>query len=239
MNNKYYASIKDFQAKITRYATEILKVYGNELQLKLEDYNLLAHDKNCLESSTAFGYIIEEFLVSKLGIYSANHTVPEYVIQRPDGSTTTSSYDCYSMVTGIKVLVNIKADKQTTDKQTTDKQTNNAIAAIKKLHSDYVKQTPKQVKAYLVFKVHYHIAISERDKKRKIFIDKTSSFFLEEIDFSRGHHQDRRSWSAKYNANSGRLQATPAFRCNNKVEEQNISYEYTKMMLQDMFTNNH
>ncbi|MDR0919945.1 MAG: hypothetical protein LBM93_12010 [Oscillospiraceae bacterium] len=226
--NKYYEQIKHFQEKITKYATEIFKVYGNELQLRLEDYNLLTNDKNCLESSTAFGYIIEEFLVSKLEIYSENHTENDYIIKRTDGSTTTSSYDCFSMLGDIKALVNIKADKNN----------NNAIAAINKLYDDYVLRTPGETKAYLVFKIHYHIGISERDSKRKIFIDSIDSFFLEEIDFSKGHHQDRRSWSAEYKANSGRLQATSAFRREHKVTVKDISYKNTTAMLKNLFDNN-
>ncbi|MDR0983856.1 MAG: hypothetical protein LBL93_02450 [Ruminococcus sp.] len=224
-DNIYYEMIKDFKHKIEKYATEIFKVYGNELQLRLEDYNLLTNDKNCLESSTAFGYIIEEFLVSKLEIYSQNHTENEYVIQRTDGSTTTSSYDCFSMLGDIKVLVNIKADRKN----------NNAIAAINRLYNDYVLEDPKKIKAYLVFKVHYHIGVSERDFKRKIFIDNISSFFLEEIDFSEGHQQDKRSWSEVYNPNSGRLQATAAFRLEHKVAVENISYENTRIMINKIF----
>ncbi|MDR2430933.1 MAG: hypothetical protein LBD99_01570 [Candidatus Margulisbacteria bacterium] len=226
MTNSYYSRIKDFQAKITYYAKEIFKVYGNELQLCLEDYNLLAHKDNCLESSTAFGYLIEEFLVSKLEIFSLNHTDADYVIKRAKGSATASSYDCFSVIGGLKALVNIKADKRN----------NNAIAAINKLYADYVLS--EQIKCYLVLKVHYSIKISERDGKRKIFIDEVSSFFLEEIDFSGGHKQDHRNWSAKFNANSGRLQATDMFRQQNKVPEQNISYENTRAMLECIYNNN-
>jgi hypothetical protein len=82
--------------------------------LKLEDYNLLKHSDNCLESSTAFGYILEEFLVYKLEIYSANHGGSDYAVKRTGGSAATSSYDCFSFLDecGIKALVNIKADKK-------------------------------------------------------------------------------------------------------------------------------
>jgi len=228
MSNNYYLAIKDFQSKITTYTKEIFKVYGNELQLRLEDYNLLANDKNCLESSTAFGYIIEEFLVSKLEIYSKDHIGTDYVIRRTDGSTTTSSYDCSSNTNKIKVLVNIKADKQG----------NNAIAAINRLYNDYVLRNPEQIKAYLILKVHYRIDISQRDDKRKIFIDDISSFYLEEIDFSYGHKQDNRNWSKVYNANAGRLQAPPAFREKHMLNEQEISYENTKEMIEKIFKDN-
>jgi len=221
MANRYYSAIEDFQKEIEKYVTEIFKVYGNELLLRLEEYNLLAHDKNCLESSTAFGYIIEEFLVSKLEIYSKSHTGKEYKIQRTDGSTTTSSYDCFSLLKDIKILVNIKADKKN----------NNAIAAINTLYEDYI-QNPEKAKAYLTLKIHYSIKKSHRDSERKIFVDKISSFFLEEIDFSKGHKQDHRNWSEKeYKSESGRLQVSESFRSERKLEKDKISYENTKKML--------
>ena len=170
MNNRYYENLKDFQKKITFYANEIFKVYGNELLLRLEDYNLLENNNNCLETSTAFGYIIEEFLVSKLEIYSQTHKLPnDYRIKRGKGSTTTASYDCTAGIrNGITALVNIKADKKS----------NNAVAAINILYNDYVVNNPKQTKCYLVLKVHYKISSSEKDGQRKIFTDKVSSFFL-------------------------------------------------------------
>lgn len=222
MENKYYNKIKDFQNEIEIYIKEIFAVYGNELLLRLEEYNLLENDKNCLESSTAFGYIIEEFLVSKLEMYS---DIKKHKIIRTDGSTTISSYDCYTELEEIKAMVNIKADKQN----------NNGIAAINKLYSDYTKN-PQQEKCYLILKIHYKTDISKKDNQRKIFIKKVDSFFLEEIDFSQGHKQDNRNWSANaFNANSGRLQITTAYREGHKLNKSKISYENTKTMLEKIY----
>lgn len=222
MKNEYYGKIKMFQDEIILYSKEIFAVYGNELLLRLEEYNLLENDNNCLESSTAFGYIIEEFLVSKLEIYSK---IKKYKIKRPVGSTTVSSYDCFSEFNQIKALINIKADKQN----------NNAIAAINKLYFDYTTN-PKQEKCYLILKIHYKIDISDKDKQRKIFIKKVDSFFIEEIDFSQGYKQDNRNWSKVYNANSGRLQATTKFRIDNKVDSSKVSYKKTKEMLENIYS---
>jgi hypothetical protein len=87
-------------------------------------------------------------------------------------------------------------------------------------------------------KIHYSTNISSRDSERKIFVNHISSFFLEETDFSNGHKQDRRNRSAELNLNSGRLQATQKFRETNKVKAENISYEYTREMLKNMFAGN-
>lgn len=66
----YYRNLKVLQSKVENYAKQIFKAYGNELVLKLEDYNLLEDENNCIESSTAIGFIIEEFLTSKISIYT-------------------------------------------------------------------------------------------------------------------------------------------------------------------------
>ncbi|QJR43918.1 hypothetical protein [Mycoplasma miroungirhinis] len=40
----------------------IFKVYGNEIEIKAEDLNLLKSKNSCIRSSTAIGYILEEFI---------------------------------------------------------------------------------------------------------------------------------------------------------------------------------
>jgi hypothetical protein len=230
MNNQYYESLKDFQNELTDYVNQIFRVYGNELLLLLTDYNLLASEDNCLESSTAFGYIIEEFLVSKLEIYTHTKGVGKYQIERGRGSTTNSSYDCLSDISnGILALINVKAEKKS----------NNAIAAIKLLHKDYVVNKPEQIKCYLVLKVHYEIDISKSDNQRKIFIKDVYSFYLEEVDYSKEHKQDKRSWGGDENPlNNGRLQASSGFRRNHLVPENKVSYENTRKMVQAIYDRN-
>lgn len=232
MTNVYYDTIKDFQEKLTEYTKQILKVYRYELQLMLGDYNLLANENNCLESSTALGFIIEEFLVSKLEIYTKSHKLPNsYVVNGTKGSTNTSSYDCFSMLNnGIKAMVNIKVEKKS----------NNGIAAINKLYQDYVVTDPKQPKCYLVFKAHYCFKIST-DGQRKIFIDENNieSFFLEEVDFSQGHKQDSRQWKEDgSNRNSGRLLVSSNFRSEHSMEKEKISYDNTKNQISSIFNGN-
>lgn len=230
MGNSYYKELKAFETAICEYSNEIFKVYGGELELRLEDYNLLDNQRNCLESSTAFGYIIEEFLVSKLEIYTQCKAHKGYKILRTDGSTTTSSYDCFSIIKdNIKALINIKAEKGNND----------AIAAINRLHTDYVVASPDQIKCYMILKVLYSIGLSVRDGKRKVHIVGLDSFFLEEIDFSGGHRQDHRNWSADaFNPNSGRLQASAAFRRGHKIDDDEVSFDNTRSVIKNMHANN-
>jgi hypothetical protein len=68
--NDYYRQILDFQVKLKEYAQNIFRAYGRELVLRLEEYNLLQNRHNCIESSTATGFVLEEFLVSKLEMYT-------------------------------------------------------------------------------------------------------------------------------------------------------------------------
>ena len=133
--NEYYNKLKTFQREVIKYTSEIFKVYGNELLLRLEEYNLLTNQYNCIETSTSIGFIIEEFIVSKLEIYTQQHNNNDnYKINRSAGSTTKASYDCFGFIDGIKIMINIKVDKGG----------NNAISAIKMLYEDYVLNEPQQ-----------------------------------------------------------------------------------------------
>jgi hypothetical protein len=229
--NKYYEELKKFQVKICEYVRTIFECYGNELLLMLQDYNLLTHDKNCLESSTAFGYIIEEFVVSKLETYS-NTGIKDYKIFRNNGATTASSYDCFSNINeNIKALVNIKADKKNND----------AVAAINRLWQDYT-ENEEEIKGYLILKVNYHTAISRNDNERKIFIDGIDSYYLDEVDYIAYFNktgkipQDHRNWSPNaFNANSGRLQCSNKIRADFKRTENEISFKSTLQMIKTIF----
>lgn len=229
---EYYKKIKFVQSEVERYLHEIFKVYGNELLLRLEDYNLLTHSNNCLEASTATGFIMEEFIVSKLEIYTENHTgIDNIKIKRVlDHSTNASSYDCYVIHNDIFVMVNIKIQKYGSS--------NNAVASINALHSDYVLTNPTQEKAYLVFKTFYDFGHSEKDLQRKILIKDLGSYFLEELDFSSGHKQDHRNWSINFNANSGRLQVPDTWRKKHILYENEISYYKTKDFIESIYNAN-
>lgn len=227
--NKYYENLQFVKSKLEQYLSEIFKVYGNELLLRLEEYNLLTNDANCIESSTATGYLLEEFAVSKLEIYTQKHNgVTDIKIQRmKETPTASASYDCYAVYENIFVMINMKAQKAGSY--------NNAVAAINMLHNDYVLTHPEREKAFLVFKINYDFGISERDHQRKVLIECWDGYFLEEIDFSRGHKQDFRNWGKEFKANSGRLQIPKIWKCEHLLPTDEISYAKTKGFIDGIF----
>lgn len=230
--NTYYKKLKFVQANVEKYLSEIFKVYGNELLLRLEEYNLLTNPNNCLETSTAIGFIMEEFIVSKLEIYTRNHNgVSKIKIRRMNGRTTVgSNYDCFAEYDGIFIMINVKVQKRGA--------ANNAVAAINILHNDYVRTNYEQEKAYLVLKTFYDFGQSNVDLQRKITVQGIDSYYLEELDFSLGHRQDHRNWSANFNANSGRLQVSSRWRMEHLLSADEISYLKTKKFIEDMYLKN-
>jgi len=229
MKNQFYSDIADFREKIIDYTKQIFKYSSNELILRLEQLNLLNNEDNCLESSTAFGFIIEEFLVSKLDEYTLSHDgKTDYRVQRTGKAVSDSSYDCVSSIhNGIRALINVKVCK--------DGGANNAVAAIQQLHYDYVENDPSVPKCFLVLKVHYSFCHSVRNAsqgERAISIEKIESFFLDQIDLSREHMQDHRSWSGKGgDPNAGRLQISDRFFDDHQLDVKKISYANTVSML--------
>lgn len=227
--NNYYEKLKFVKKSVEKYLYEIYKVYGNELLLRLEEYNLLENPNNCIETSTATGYIMEEFIVSKLEMYTHNHNgVDEIKIQRTKGWVTAcTSYDCFAEYDGVFVMINVKIQKS--------RAANNAVAAINILHNDYFSAIPKSEKAYLVFKTYYDFGLSQNEQQRKILIKGIDSYYLEEIDFSLGYRQDHRNWSEKFNLKSGRLQISDFWRKQHTLSEDEISYSRTKKFIDDIY----
>lgn len=235
--NDYYSKILDFQNTIIEYANNIFRTYGRELILRLEEYNVLQDKLNCIESSTAIGYILEEFIVSKLQMYTNCDNSSKYVIQRFRGATSSESYDCFSIKDGIKFLINIKTEKSGN--------ANNAISAISQLYRDYCLTDPEKEKAFIILKITYKIGDSyegdshKAPKPRHIFISNIASFCLEEIDFSKEHKQDGRNWSVTNpSSNTGRLLVSDKFRKDHKVPENIITYKNTKNGIESIIKRN-
>ncbi len=231
--NAYFESICEAKNKIKAYLDTIYQVSGDELLLELEHYNLLTNPNNCIETSTAVGFILEEFITSKLEIYTKkfNENSNEIVIKKITTSSTTNySFDCYGLYKNILFLVNIKVQKEGS--------TNNAIAAINRIYKDYVEENidnTKLEKSYLILKTHYNFAKSKRDGERKISIKGTHCYALEEIDFSKGILKDHRNWSKTFNENSGRLQIPKQWLVNRRLPDSEISYSKTKDFLTNIY----
>ena len=230
--NEYYDRLILIKSKVCQYLKEIFKVYGNELLLQLEQYNLLENPHNCIETSTAPGFIMEEFIVSKLQIYTSNHDGENdiKILRLSDKTTIDSSYDCFAYYKGLFVMINVKMQKEGS--------ANNAVSAINILHRDYVELQPFQEKAFLILKTHYSFGYSTIDSQRKIKTNGVECYCLEEIDFSNGHKQDNRNWSENFNANSGRLQVSPIWFAQNRLPIEKISYNTTKNFIDDIFYGN-
>ena len=223
----YPQKLRYVQNKVQEYIATILKVYGNELFLLLEDYNLLQNPRNCIESSTAPGFILEEFILSKLELFTQEHDGDnEVIVKRDVRSTVSSSFDCYVNFKGVKILINHKAEKEGSS--------NAAVAAINKLYTDYVSSEPDKEKAFLVLKLGYRYIISKRDNQRKFYISSISSYYLEEIDFSQGHKQDHRNWSEEFNPSSGRLIVDDNFKQQHRLADQKMSYAKTKQFIDNL-----
>ena len=225
MKNEYYENLKFVANKVEQCLTQIFKVYGNELLLRLEDYNLLKDHNNCIETSTATGFIMEEFITSKLAIYTqGNNPQNDIVIKKSKNiSTVNTSYDCYVEYKDIFIMINIKVQKEHSN--------NCGVAAINILHRDYMKNI-EQKKAYLLVKTLYNFDMSSRDNERKIFIRGIEHYYLEEIDFSTGHRQDYRNWSKNFNLSSGRLKITPK---DKRLNEEGVCYKRTLKFIDDIY----
>ena len=241
MSNRYYQKALIFQRYLKKCSESIFRTYGRELVLRLEEYNLLQNKNNCIESSSAIGFVLEEFLVSKLEMFT-HCDESEYVIDRFVGATTRESFDCFAKKAGTKFMVNVKSEKQG-DK----KAKNDGIAAIRQLHRNYCLEEPDQEKCFVVFKVKYSIQDESEDSKwrrakpRCIHINDLSSYCLEEVDLSREHSQDNRRWSSSDTEdakNNGRLQIRNSFRERHRVPKDQISYRNTFKMLNDLVKNN-
>lgn len=68
--------------------------------------------------------------------------------------------------------------------------------------------------------------------ERAISIEKIDAFFLDQIDLSKEHMQDHRSWSGKSSdSNAGRLKVSDKFFADHQLKESAISYANTVSML--------
>lgn len=221
--NEYYNHIQNFKELLEDYIDNLFSVYEHELELKLANYNILTRENNNIESSTAIGYILEEFVIAKLNSFTLQKRNAKFIVYPAESAH--QSYDCFAEYEGIRFLINIKSSKNSND----------AVSAINKLVTDYCgDDSPK---SFVVLKIYYSFANEGHD--RKIKIEEYDTICIEEVDFSAGHRQDHRSWSENsVNKNSGRLMISKAFRDANVMPVENVSFITTKKQIEDIFNKN-
>nr|WP_307918276.1 hypothetical protein [Mycoplasmopsis bovis] len=65
MNNYSEVAI-ELQSKLEEAINNIFEITNNEISINVEDVNILQRDNNSINSSTAIGYILEEYLIKKI-----------------------------------------------------------------------------------------------------------------------------------------------------------------------------
>lgn len=202
MTNKYWELSLKFQDYFLKTINLILEEQKHFFTINLNKFNLLSNKNSIIKSSTAIGFLVEEFIISQL----INKNIDSDLFQMyRDNHNSKKSYDCYYTKDSDIFLVNIK----------TNKNNNNAIAAIQTLLSDY-KQFSMEGKTvhFAVIKLNYSILTIDNFSKTTSGLSiqpEVDFYFLEQIDFSKEHIQDKRNWSKEYNACAGRLLVSKQF----------------------------
>ena len=225
--NEYYEKLNAFRTLLSSQVIKLFHSVGNKFLLQLGQYNLLKRSGNCIESSTALGFILEEFIVSKLEEHSETELSKKFSIHSYSDGTSTRSYDCYAEYQHLKILINVKVEQ-------IGSRPNDAVAAINRLVQDYCLSNGSEL-AYLVLKVRYDFVDTE-SARSIIIVDEPILRYLEEFDYSREHMQDNRVWSEAKKTNNGRLQLTARFIRDNKMPIHSISHKLTKQQLKQLNT---
>ena len=173
-----------FEEKVLEEISLIWKKHKKKLLMKLQGVKLCT-EGSTVNSSTAIGYIVEEFIVKQLP--------KEY--GKMDGSTTNAVADFYwNDKSKVELYVNLKVDKSG--------KSNNAICAPNKLINLYGGN--KKPKLMLIFKIIYSI----NEQKSTLNIEDFKTVFLESfiMEYRVKVSKDNRNWSKVHKPESGRLQ---------------------------------
>jgi hypothetical protein len=173
-----------FEKVVVEDVSEIWKKHKEKINMRLNDVPVCL-EGSAVNSSTAFGFLIEEFLVQQL---------PKDEYFSSDGSTTTSAYDVKLKEDDkIELLVNLKVEK--------DGSSNNGVCAGNILKNYYDKND--KPKLYLILKSKYKID----EKNSNVLFKGIESLYLESFLTKDGMlKSDSRNWSNIFNALSGRIQ---------------------------------
>lgn len=79
MNNYSEVAI-ELQSKLEEAINNIFEFTNNEISINVEDVNILQRDNNSINSSTAIGYILEEYLIFKNLYYKKYFVIFKYMI---------------------------------------------------------------------------------------------------------------------------------------------------------------
>ncbi|QVK06682.1 UpaP162 family type II restriction enzyme [Mycoplasma mycoides] len=222
--NNYYKIATQLQKTLSKIIKTIFKYKNNELEIKVEELNVLQRENNSISSSSAIGFLVEEYLIINLLNYFNSNKNKKQIVMNINRVTNNNSYDFSIKYKDHLFYINLKSNRTN----------NKTIAAIQKLYDDYVNYKEINPLHFLVFKINYHIGLSSDNKNIKIIINNTESYFLEQINFDKWH-QDKRSWSEIPNLNSGRLIISNKFLNENLLEIDEISYEKTKDQLAEIY----
>lgn len=173
-----------FEKVVVEDIQEIWNKHKSKINMRLNDIPVCL-EGSAVNSSTAFGFLIEEFLVQQL---------PKDEYYTSDGSTTTSAYDVkLKNDEKIELLVNLKVEKEGSS--------NNGVCAGNILKNYYDKDD--KPKLYLILKSKYKID----EKKSEVLFKGIDSLYLESFLTKDGLlKSDSRNWSNVFNALSGRIQ---------------------------------
>jgi len=173
-----------FKNAVMEDINKIWAKHKSSILMELERVKLCTQDST-INSSTAIGYILEEFIIKQLP--------KEY--DRFNGSTTIAAADFFwKDKSKIELYVNFKADK--------GGKSNNAVCAANKLINLYSQN--KKPKLMLILKSVYSID----ENHSRIHIKDVRSVFLESFlfEYKNKVSKDNRNWSKEFNPTSGRLQ---------------------------------
>ena len=101
MSGTYYDIIQDFKELLVDYLDNIFAIHNHKMSLQLQGINVISRPGNKLESSTATGYILEEYAIAALSDYT-KHKQNSKLLVLP-AESAHASYDCYCIYKGIKV----------------------------------------------------------------------------------------------------------------------------------------
>jgi hypothetical protein len=180
----YQEIAKYFQILVDETIRCIWNFHNSSILFEMNQVKL-ALAGSSINSSTAIGYIVEEFIVRQL---------PNF-FQKAQTSTNNSVFDFkYGEDKVLDLVVNLKAEKKGSS--------NKGICAGSILKEFYIANN--KPKLYLIAKTKYEID----EKNSRLEIIGNNSIFLES--FIMGNvNADKRNWSADFNPLSGRLQ-TPS-----------------------------